>query len=109
MKSLPQFFRQLGVLRSLFLLVTLVVIACAPFADSRVQTGWMLGPSVIAPTIMTILAFSLPLDMTMARVFMLDKPVAQQRRYRLVFWLEMVLLLVMLAAWTPFMLRISGR
>lgn len=109
MNSLSRFLGQLGVLRSMLLAVTLVVIGCAPFADGKVHTGWMLGPSVIAPTIMAMLAFSLPLDMTMAKVFMNDKPVMERRRYKLVFWVELVLLLVMLAAWTPFVLRISGR
>jgi hypothetical protein len=109
MSSLIAFLRHLGLLRSMLLLVTLTVIACAPFADGRVHTGWMLGPTVIAPTLMAMLAFSLPLDMTMTRVFMLDKPEEEQRRFRRVFWLEALLLAAMLAAWTPFLLRLLGR
>ncbi len=109
MHAILAFFRYVGVLRALLLIVTLLVIACAPFADGRVQSGWMLGPSVIAPTIMAMLAFSLPLDITMTRVFMLDRPAPEQRRYRRILWLESALLLVMLAAWAPFILRIMGR
>lgn len=103
------FLRYVGVLRTLLLLVTLTVIACAPFADGRVQTGWMLGPSVIAPTVMAMLAFSLPLDITMTRVFMLDRPAPERRRYRRILWLETAMLLIMLAAWAPFIMRIMGR
>ncbi|MCG3200557.1 MAG: hypothetical protein NFCOHLIN_00412 [Gammaproteobacteria bacterium] len=109
MHAILAFLRYLGVLRALLLLVTLMVIACAPFADGRVQAGWMLGPSVIAPTLMAMLAFSLPLDITMTRVFMLDRPAPERRRYRRILWLETALLLVMLAAWAPFILRIMGR
>jgi hypothetical protein len=109
MHTLLAVFRYVGALRALLLLVTLVVIACAPFADGRVQSGWMLGPSVIAPTIMAMLAFSLPLDITMTRVFMLDRPEPEQRRYRRILWLETALLVIMLAAWTPFVLRIMGK
>jgi hypothetical protein len=109
MSGLYAFLRHLGLLRSLLWLVTLAVIACAPFADGRIQTGWMLGPTVIAPTLMAMLAFSLPLDMTMTRVFMLDRPPTEQRLLRRVFWLEAALLAIMLASYTPFLLRLLGR
>lgn len=109
MSGLLLFLRRVGLLRSLLWLVTIAVIACAPFADGRVQTGWMLGPTVIAPTLMAMLAFSLPLDMTMTRVFMLDRPEPEQRQMRRVFWLEATLLAAMLASYTPFLMRLLGK
>src|SRR5579885_2280813 len=63
---LKRLIADLGWLRFLLVCVTLLVIACAPLADMRLQHGWHLWPSVIAPTFMAMLAFSLPLDITMA-------------------------------------------
>ena len=109
MNPFQGYFRYVGVLRGLLWLLTGLVIACAPLADGRVQTGWRFAPSVLAPTLMAMLAFSLPLDMTMTRVFMLDKPEAERRRYGRIFWMETVLLLALLGAWVPFILRLMGR
>ncbi|MGQ0656833.1 MAG: hypothetical protein ACT4NU_01870 [Chromatiales bacterium] len=108
MDVIARFFRYLGPLRALLALLVVGVIACAPFADGQVHFGWRLAPSVIAPTLVAMLAFSLPLDMTMTRVFMLDKADEERVRYRRIFWLEFALLVAMLAAWTPFMLRLVG-
>jgi len=101
-----RFFRYVGPLRALLVLVTLTVIACAPFADGNVHLGWRLGPSVIAPTLMAMLAFCLPLDMTMARVFMLDKAGAERLRYGRILWMEATLLVALLAAWAPFVVKL---
>jgi len=106
MDKVAAFLREFGALRALLWLATLAVIACAPFADGKVHLGWRLAPSVIAPTIAAMLAFALPLDMTMTRVFMLDAADEHRRRYRRIFRLEAALWVGMLAVWTPFVLRI---
>ena len=106
---LKRLIADLGWLRFLLVCVTLSVIACAPLADMKLQRGWHLWPSVIAPTLMAMLAFSLPLDITMACVFMADVENAARARYRRVIRLEIGLWILMLLAWTPFILTITRR
>ncbi|MEX2480773.1 MAG: hypothetical protein WD928_07920 [Gammaproteobacteria bacterium] len=99
--------QRLGTLRILLLTSTLVVIAAAPFADGSVHMhDWRLLPGVVAPTIMMMLVFALPLDMTMARVFMSDASAAERARLRFAIRVEACAFVAMLAAWMPFMLRV---
>lgn len=98
---------QIGVLRSLLLLMTVLVIAAAPFADGTVYIrDWRIVPSVIAPSIMMMLVFAIPLDMTMSRVFMVDAEQAERDRLRFIVRLEAFALVAMLLAWTPFIVKI---
>ncbi|MGR9090986.1 MAG: hypothetical protein ACU85U_10455 [Gammaproteobacteria bacterium] len=101
------FFKRLGPLRSGLATLTFVVMAAAPFADGTVHMhDWRLFPSVIAPTIVMMLAFTFPLDLTMTRIFMQDAGADERRRLAGVMRFEAVLLVAMLAAWTPFMLKV---
>tara|TARA_R110002096_G_scaffold114361_6_gene248223 strand:+ start:3367 stop:3705 length:339 start_codon:yes stop_codon:yes gene_type:complete len=100
-------FKHLGPLRSGLAILTLMVIAAAPFADGTVHMhDWRLFPSVIAPTIVMMLVFTFPLDLTMTRIFMQDAEPDERRRLAGVMRFEGVLLVLMLAAWTPFMLKV---
>ena len=105
--SLTDFCRRLGVLRSGLAFATLVVIGAAPFADGSVHMhDWRLFPSVIAPTIMMMLVFTLPLDITMSCIFMSDADAPERARLRSIIRFEAILLGLMLLAWIPFMLRV---
>lgn len=84
-----------------------VITLTAPLADGTTHMhDWRLLPSVVAPSLMMMLVFALPLDMTMARIFMADADAGERERLRFVIRLEAVAYLVMLAAWTPFMFRV---
>jgi len=97
--------RRLGPLRSLLLFVTALVILAAPFADGSTHAhDWRLVPGVIAPTVMMMLVFALPLDMTMARVFMSDAAPAERARLAFAIKVELAAYVALLAAWTPFVL-----
>lgn len=98
---------RLGVLRTLLLAATAVVIAAAPFADGAVHMhDWRLLPSVVAPSVMMMLVFAIPLDITMACVFMADAEPAERARLRFVVRVEAAALLALLLAWAPFMARV---
>src|SRR5690606_17700695 len=101
-----RFFRYMGPLRALLAIATVLVIAAAPFAGEVHYRDWRLIPTVIAPTLMMMLVFALPLDFTMTRVFMSDKVGAEHERYRRILWIEAVLYLLMIAAWLPFTIRL---
>lgn len=104
---LSKFCRRIGALRCGLTLITLLVIGAAPFADGSAHLhDWRLFPSVIAPSVMIILLFVLPLDMTMARIFMGDAEDDERARLRAIVRLEFLELVLMLLAWSPFMLKV---
>ncbi len=90
-------------------MTTLLVAGIGPFLDGNVDTtSWRVFPTVIAPTLMLILVFILPLDITMAMVFMADRRDAERRRLQLIIKLEIGLTIILMLAWLPFFLRLFG-
>ncbi|MGE0485381.1 MAG: hypothetical protein AB7Q81_14660 [Gammaproteobacteria bacterium] len=103
----PGVLARLGPLRVMLLAAAAVVTLAAPFADGTTHAhDWRLLPSVIAPTVLMMLVFAVPLDITMARVFMADADAAERARLRFAIRVECVIYVAMLAAWTPFMLEV---
>ncbi len=94
-------------LRKILFLTTLLVACIGPFLDGTADPhSWKIFPTVITPTLMLILAFVLPLDMTMAMVFMTDKSGEQRSHLKSVLKLEAGLTAVLFIAWVPFFLRL---
>lgn len=105
--SLVNFCRRIGALRTGLAIATIVVMAAAPFADGSTHMhDWRLFPSVIAPTLMMMLVFTLPLDITMAYVFMSDASEIERQRLRVIIRFEALLLVLMVLSWIPFMFRV---
>ena len=101
------FFVRLGVLRSLLVIAAVMVIGAAPFADGSVYMhDWRLLPSVIAPTVMMMLVFALPLDITMAAVFMADAESRERTRLKFAIRVDSIAMLAMCLAWAPFMAEV---
>ena len=91
----------------MLLLMVAIIIMTAPFADGEVHMhDWRLLPSVVAPSIMMMLVFALPLDITMARIFMADASQSERERLSFVIKLEIGAYLLMLAAWMPFFVTV---
>ncbi len=100
-------FRDLGALRAVLVACTVALIALAPFADGAVHLhDSRLFTSVVAPALMVIFVFVLMLDITMTRIFSMDTSPERQSGMRRAVRIELGLLLLLLAAWTPFMLRL---
>lgn len=98
---------RLGPLRVMLLGAALVIMLLAPFADGSVHAhDWRLIPGVVAPSVMMMLVFAIPLDMTMTRVFMADAADHERARLRSVLRIEAVVYVAMLLAWTPFLLNV---
>ena len=88
-------------------LLVLVVSAVSPFSEGPAfYTGWRLATTVIAPAIFVMLVFLLPLDMMMSAVFMSGGSPARRSRFRRIIGIELVLLVAMVIAWLPFVLRL---
>jgi hypothetical protein len=99
--------RSLGALRTLLMLASLACIVAAPFANGTTYVhDWRLVPSVIAPTIMVMLLFAIPLDICMARIFMSDTSDSERARLRRAIYIEVAMLGALALAWTPFMLKL---
>jgi len=107
MKRLRDLVGYFGALRVLLVITVVVLIVAAPFSDGPAHaTGWPLVRSVIAPTLFVIMAFVLPLDITMTLVFMSDRRGAERRRLRRIAQTEIVLLVAMIVAWIPLLIRL---
>ena len=99
----------IGALRIMLLCSILIVILFSPFADGNVYAhDWRIVYSVVAPTITMMLVFAIPLDITMARVFMSGANDIERRRLRRVIRIEAGAYLLMILAWTPFFLTVLG-
>ena len=102
------FTKDIGALRLALVALVALLILAAPFADGRVYMhDWRLFPSVIAPSIMMMIVFVIPLDITMAAVFKssVDAP-AEKQRFKRIILLDVFLFIAMIGAWTPFMFNV---
>ncbi len=99
-----RFISRMGPLRSVLAVVTVCLCALAPFAlggsEAEPSVLGILGGAV-APAVATLVAFLLPLDMTMSRVFMSGADRAEAARYARIIRCEAWLLASLLAAWVP--------
>jgi len=104
---LSRLFQDLGALRVVLVGCTLSLIALAPFADGNVHLhDARLLTSVVAPALMVIFVFVLMLDITMTRIFSIDTSPERRAGMRRAVRIEALALLALLAAWTPFLLRL---
>ena len=107
MNRLREIVNLFGALRVLLVIGVVALVIAAPFSDGPAHaTGWPLVRNVIAPTLFVIMAFVLPLDVTMTLVFMSGRQGPERRRLRIVALVEGVLFIAMLAAWAPLLLRL---
>lgn len=104
---IANYLSRIGFLRAVLMLVTVLLIFVSPFAGGHIQTsGWPLITTLVAPVFFVIIAFVLCLDMLMTRVFMSGCSDAEHRRLGMIIRSEAVLLLVLLASWSPFVLTL---
>ena len=106
---MADFLRRAGFLRAALMLGTIVLVILAPFSGGHMQTsGWALVTTLVAPVSFVLFAFGLGLDMLMTRVFMSGTSGDTRRRLVVILRTEAVLLVVLLLAWTPFIVALSS-
>ena len=118
---------ELGALRIALLAAIAVLVASAPFASfgpdgfggidaSRaigVEGGGpgsreinlslgLLWTTLVAPPLAVMMAFVVPLDMLMSRIYMTDKQGAERARYRRILAAEALAFVLLAAVWAPF-------
>ena len=96
---------RIGILR---LLVAGFVLVCLPmvFFTGTSRSGWGIIPSQVMPGLVLFMAWALPFDMLMARVFMADKEGRARQRYKLIIALDALLLVALVVFWGPFFLAL---
>ena len=98
-----------GTLRLGLLAITLLVIMLSVFADGTTYMhDWRIVPSVLAPSIMMMLAFALPLEMTMTRIFISNAEPAEKQRLNRILELEGSVYFLLIASWTPVFITVLG-
>ena len=111
-------FLELGALRAALLAAIAVLVASAPFAslhpgafDVSVALAGDDGPfaapgaiwlTLVAPPLAVMMAFVVPLDMLMSRIYMTDKQGAERARYRRILAAEALAFVLLATAWAPF-------
>ena len=104
---ITSFLRRVGFLRAAMMCTVLVLALLAPFAGGHVQTsGWPLVTTLLAPVLFVVFVFVVLLDMLMTCVFMSGREPDERRRFAMILKTEAALLVVLLAAWSPFVWRL---
>lgn len=91
----------------MLVIIVLILIVMGPFSGGDpTVAGFALLTSAVAPALYVIMLFVLPLDITMSRVFMKEAQGPERARYRFIIRLEVLLFVLMLLAWLPFILKL---
>ena len=105
--KLLDFASYVGALRALLYLLILILTVSALFGMGQTEkSGIMIFPTLIAPALVPMLFFINLLDVTMCRILMSGKDAGERRRYRHLIWCDLISLIAVFAAWTPFYLRL---
>ena len=104
---ITSYLRRVGFLRAVMMAVVLVLACLAPFAGGHAQTsGWPLVTTLLAPVMFVVFVFVVLLDMLMTCVFMSGRAPDERSRLAMILKTEALLLVVLLAAWSPFVWRL---
>ncbi len=105
--SVTRFMAQLGVLRVGLLCSALSTMVLAPPpATAGVYMGWAFVPTVLAPVLAPLIMLVLLLDTMMSAIFMIDKDIAERRRYRMIIATHLVCVAALVARWLPYFLAL---
>ncbi|KAA3630842.1 MAG: hypothetical protein DWQ08_05615 [Proteobacteria bacterium] len=102
-----EFIRKIGTLRLLHAMLLAALILSAPFAGGEsARSGLAMWPTLIAPALVPIFVFVLPLDMTMAAISRAGEEGAEHARLTTVLRFDLLLLVLLLGAWLPFFMAL---
>ena len=105
---IAEYLKRIGFLRAALMLITALLAFLSAFAGGETETsGWPLVTTLLAPVFFVIFTFVLGLDMLMTRVFMSASSAAERRRFSMIFRSEALLLAILLASWTPYILTLT--
>ena len=100
-------FHGFGPLRLALVGSAALLVVLGPFSGGPVRLeGMAMYTTLVAPVAFAVFLFVVPLDMTMTAIFMSDADGERRRALRRVMVTEAVLLVALVLAWLPFVLRL---
>lgn len=97
------FFKTLGVQRSALVLIAVSLIVISFFNGyAYTDHGWLVIPTIVAPTCVPIMFFVLCLDIMMSLIYSSDADDQGKLRYKNIIRIELVSVIVMVWLWIPF-------
>lgn len=99
---------QLGPLRAALILGAIITILGKPAAGTMaVYTGWEMVSTLLLPVLAPLIFMLLMLDALMSRVWMSEAEGDEWKRLRLVFRVDLIVGLVLLAYWLPYFISLG--
>ena len=99
---------QLRPLRAILILGAIITILGKPAAGTQVAyAGWEMVSSLLLPVLAPLIFMLLMLDALMTRVWMSEAQGAEWKRLRLVFRVDIIVGLILLAYWLPYFLALG--
>ena len=104
---MKNFFDEIGALRVMMLIATLLSLSAIPFTNTDVRMeGLGLLPDVLVPVVSFILLFILLLDMLMSRVFMIEADTEKRKKFNQIFLLELLQIVLIISLWSPYFIAV---
>ena len=98
---------EIGILRKLLILVTVALSVIGLFAQPSTEIeGWPILFSIVAPSLVVMLVFTLALDLVMNIVFRLDSSIQERARLKIIIKIELSSLLLLLICWSTFTIKL---
>ena len=98
---------EIGILRLLLVLLTGALSFIGLFAQPSTEIeGWPVLFSIVAPSLVVMLVFTLTLDLVMNIVFRLDSSIQERARLKTIIKIELASLLLLLICWTAFAIEV---
>lgn len=99
---------QLRPLRAALILGAIITILGKPAAGTAVAyTGWEMVSTLLLPVLAPLIFMLLMLDALMSRVWMSEAEGEEWKRLRLVFRVDLIVGLVLLAYWLPYFISLG--
>ena len=98
---------EIGILRLLLILLTGALSVIGLFAQPSTEIeGWPILFSIVAPSLVVMLVFTLTLDLVMNIVFRLDSSIQERARLKTIIKIELSSLLLLLICWSAFTMQV---
>lgn len=99
---------QLRPLRAALILGAIITMLVKPAAGTAVSyTGWEMVSTLLIPVLAPLIFMLLMLDALMSRVWMSEAEGVEWKRLRLVFRVDLIVGLVLLAYWLPYFIALG--
>lgn len=98
---------EIGILRLLLILFTVALSVIGLFAQPSTEIeGWPVLFSIVAPSLVVMLVFTMTLDLVMNIVFRMDSSNQERTRLKKIIKIELSSLILLLICWSAFTIKL---